>query len=172
MVSHLQHALMYLILSLNVSYWSIVDLQCRVNFCCTAKWSSYTYTYTFFFTFFSIMVYHRILNIVPDTIQASQVELVVKNLPVNSRDLRDTSSLPGWGRSPRGGYGNPLQYSWLENPMDRGAVLYSRILFLIHSVYTRLHLLIPNSRCLPLPSPSSLAMSPFCVSASLFLFHR
>ena len=30
-------------------------------------------------------------------------------------------SIPGWGRSPGGGHGNPLQYSWLENPMDRGA---------------------------------------------------
>ena len=37
------------------------------------------------------------------------------------RRLRDTGLIPGWGRSPGGGTGNPLQYSCLENPMDRGA---------------------------------------------------
>ena len=36
-------------------------------------------------------------------------------------DVRDSGSTPGSGRSPGGGYGNPLQYSCLENPMDRGA---------------------------------------------------
>ena len=36
-------------------------------------------------------------------------------------DLRDAASIPGWGRSPGGRHGNPLQYSCLENPMDRGA---------------------------------------------------
>ena len=47
--------------------------------------------------------------------------LVVKNLPVSAGDIRDTDSIPGSGRSPGGGHGNPLQYSCLENPMDRGA---------------------------------------------------
>ena len=51
----------------------------------------------------------------------SQVALVVKNPPVNRGDLRDTGSIPGLGSSPGGGYGNPLQYSCLENPMERGA---------------------------------------------------
>ena len=46
---------------------------------------------------------------------------VVKNLPVNAGDTRDTSLIPGSGRSPRGENGNPLQYSCLENSMDRGA---------------------------------------------------
>ena len=46
---------------------------------------------------------------------------VVKDLPVNSRDLRDMGSIPGSGRCPGVGNGNPLQYSCLENPMDRGA---------------------------------------------------
>ena len=50
----------------------------------------------------------------------SQVALVVKNLPSNARDITDTGSIPGSGRS-RGRNGNPLQYSCLENPMDRGA---------------------------------------------------
>ena len=52
---------------------------------------------------------------------ASQVVLVVKNPPANAGDIRDASSIPGLRRSPRGGNGNPLQYSCLKNPMDRGA---------------------------------------------------
>ena len=47
--------------------------------------------------------------------------LVVKNLPVNAGDIKDLGSVSGLGRSPGGGHGNPLQYSCLENPMDRGA---------------------------------------------------
>ena len=53
--------------------------------------------------------------------RASQVVLVVKKAPANAGDVRDTGSIPGLGRSPGGGDGNPLQYSLLENPMDRGA---------------------------------------------------
>ena len=52
---------------------------------------------------------------------ASQVALVVKNLPANAGDLRDAGLTPGLGRSSGGGNGNPLQYSCLENPMDRAA---------------------------------------------------
>ena len=52
---------------------------------------------------------------------ASQVALVVKNPPANAGDIRDTSSIPGSGRSFGEGHSNLLQYSWLENPMDRGA---------------------------------------------------
>ena len=51
---------------------------------------------------------------------ASQVALVVNDLPASAGDTRDTGSIPGWGRSPGGGYGNPLQYSCLENVMDAG----------------------------------------------------
>ena len=47
--------------------------------------------------------------------------LVVKNLSANAGDIRDVGSIPGLGRSPGGGHGNPLQYSCLENPTDRGA---------------------------------------------------
>ena len=46
---------------------------------------------------------------------------MVKNLPANAGDTGDMGSIPGSGRSPGGGHGNPLQYSCLENPMDRGA---------------------------------------------------
>ena len=52
---------------------------------------------------------------------ASQVALVVKNPPTNTGDIRDAGSITGLGRFPGGGHGNPLQYSYLENPMDRGA---------------------------------------------------
>ena len=52
---------------------------------------------------------------------ASQVVLVVKNLPASAGDTGDASSIPGLGGSPGGGHGNPFQYSYLENPMDRGA---------------------------------------------------
>ena len=51
---------------------------------------------------------------------ASQVALVAKNLPANAGDV-DVGLIPGLGRSPGGGHSNPLQYSYLENPMDRGA---------------------------------------------------
>ena len=46
---------------------------------------------------------------------------MVKNLPANAEDIRDAGSISGLRRSLRGRYGNPLQYSCLENPMDRGA---------------------------------------------------
>ena len=45
----------------------------------------------------------------------------VKNSPVNAGDIRDAGSIPGLGRSPGEGNGNPLQYSCLRNPTDRGA---------------------------------------------------
>ena len=46
---------------------------------------------------------------------------MVKNLPANAGDMRDAGSIPGSGRSTGEGNGNPLQYSCLGNPMDRGA---------------------------------------------------
>ena len=54
-------------------------------------------------------------------LQTNQLVLVVKNLPANAGDARDVGSIPELGRSPRGGHGNPLQYSSLENSTDRGA---------------------------------------------------
>ena len=49
------------------------------------------------------------------------MELVVKNPPANAGDIRDMGMISGLGRSPGEGNGNPLQYSCLENPMDKGA---------------------------------------------------
>ena len=46
---------------------------------------------------------------------------MVKNPPASAGDVRDLSLIPGSGRSPGGGHGNPLQYACLENPMDGGA---------------------------------------------------
>ena len=54
---------------------------------------------------------------------------MVKNSPANAGDTEDVGSIPGSGRSPGGGNGNPLQYSCLGNPMDRGALLAT-----VHSV--------------------------------------
>ena len=54
-------------------------------------------------------------------VRASQMALVVKNLPGNAVDIRDASSIPGSEACPGGGNGYPLQYSCLGNPMDRGA---------------------------------------------------
>ena len=50
--------------------------------------------------------------------RASQVALMVKNPPTNAGDLRDIGSIPESGRSPGEGNGNPLQYSYLGNPME------------------------------------------------------
>ena len=52
--------------------------------------------------------------------------LVIKNLPVNIEDLRDSGSVSGLGRSPGQRHGNPLQFSCLENPMNRGTWLATR----------------------------------------------
>ena len=46
---------------------------------------------------------------------------MAKNLPANAGDVRDLGLIPGLGKSPGGGHGNPLQYSCLENPLDRAA---------------------------------------------------
>ena len=53
--------------------------------------------------------------------RASQMVLVVKNLPAYTGDIRDLGSIPGLRRSPGRGHGNSLQCSCLENPIDRGA---------------------------------------------------
>ena len=64
---------------------------------------------------FLIKFYLNIVDLV------SQVALIVKNPPANVGHIRDSGSIPRSGRSPGLGHGNPLQYSCLENPMDRRA---------------------------------------------------
>ena len=61
------------------------------------------------------------LSKIPDIGKSYQVVLVVKKLPANAGDARNTGSVLGLGRSPREGNGYPLQYSCLENCKDRGA---------------------------------------------------
>ena len=63
----------------------------------------------------------KVLTICTNFMGASQVTLEVKNPPANAGDTRDSGSILGSGRSPGGGSGNPLQYSCLENSMDRWA---------------------------------------------------
>ena len=46
---------------------------------------------------------------------------MVKDMSANAGDIRDMGSIPGLGRSPEGGHGNPFQFSCMENPIDRGA---------------------------------------------------
>ena len=64
---------------------------------------------------------HRFLSIysVAYFLRASQVALLVENPPANAGDVKDMGSIPGSGRSPGEGNGNPLQYSCRENSMDR-----------------------------------------------------
>ena len=67
-----------------------------------------------------ILLYTKLITN-KDLLGASQVALMVKNPLANAEDGGDTSSIPGSGRSPGEGDGIPLQYSCLENSMDRGA---------------------------------------------------
>ena len=69
---------------------------------------------------FCVQKEHR-KDVWPVIWRASLVALVVKNLSANAGDTRDSHSIPGLGRYPGGGHGNPLQYSCLDNPMDRRA---------------------------------------------------
>ena len=72
------------------------------------------YTHTYMYTCsYSCVLYVYCIYVV----WVSKMVIVVKNLPTNG-DSRDTASIPGSGRSPGGGHGNPLQYSCLVNPMD------------------------------------------------------
>ena len=76
-----------------------------------------------FFSLYNIFFFFAVKYIQLNTYHfgTSQAVPVVKNLPVNTPDVRDSDLIPGWGRSPGEGNGNPLQYSCLGNPMGRGA---------------------------------------------------
>ena len=104
------------------------------------------------------------INVVYSHLQGFQEAPVVKNPPASTGDIREMGPITGSRRSSGGGYGNPLQYSWLENPMDRGAwwaivhrvteldmteaTLHARIVVVI--ICINLPLLLENTRFLPL----------------------
>ena len=67
------------------------------------------------------MIWQKRLDTDTSNYGASQVAPVVKSLSADAEDIGDTGSVPEAGRSPGGGQGNPLQYSCLKNPMNRGA---------------------------------------------------
>ena len=69
----------------------------------------------------TVLQWEREIGLNSRNSQPSQVLFVVKNPPADERDMRDAGSVPQSERSPGGGHGNPLQYSLLENSMDRGA---------------------------------------------------
>ena len=69
--------------------------------------------------FILLFVFYCLLN--SKFYYASQVALVEKDPPANAGDAKVVGSIPGWGRSPGEGNGNLLQYSCLENSMNRGA---------------------------------------------------
>ena len=88
--------------------------KCWREFCKPGKITSQQYNWCkkpFFFFFYFTFYF----------IKGFPGGTVVKNLPVNTRVARVMASIPGWERSPVRGNGNPLQYSCLENPIDRGA---------------------------------------------------
>ena len=80
--------------------------------------------------------------------QASQVALVVKHQPANAGDARDVGSILGSGRFPEGGNSNPLQYSCLENSMDRGVWQDTVHGFAQSQAHTHLSTLLPGSLAL------------------------
>ena len=67
-----------------------------------------------------IVIYYSPIILHYPLFATSQLVLVVKNPSVNAGDIRDMGLIPGLGRSPGIGHGNPLHYSCQENPMDRG----------------------------------------------------
>ena len=72
-------------------------------------------------TFILFIVVPNMVLSIWEILSTPQVVLVVKNLPDSAGDIRDRGPIPGLGRSPGEGNGNPLQYSCLGNPMDGGA---------------------------------------------------
>ena len=67
------------------------------------------------------MLINYFLTVLVNTLRNSQVVCVVKSPPANEEDIRDADLIPGSGRFSGVGHGSPLQYSYLENPMDRRA---------------------------------------------------
>ena len=99
------------------TYQNFTNFQGQIIVHCTQR-PRFVYPFicgrTFGCFHLSALVYNDALH------GASQAALVVKGPPANARDVRDTRSMPGQEKSLGGGHSNPLQYSCLENPMDKG----------------------------------------------------
>ena len=98
------------------------------------------------------------------SVGVSLVAWMVKNLPANAGD---PSLIPGWGRSPGGGNGNPLQYSCLENPMDRGTwrARVHRLQTVGHDWASNIHSMdLCSSHLLPSPPEPLPSSHPLCSS--------
>ena len=93
--------------------------------------------------------------------------LEVKNPPANAGDIRDMGSIPGSGKTPGGGHGNPLQYSCLENPMDRGT--WQAIVYRVAKSWKRLSMhscwLVYISFCIKLLSSAFFSKGMICIGS-------
>ena len=97
-------------------YWTIIDLQCFLNFCSSAKWFSSLYTHTHICIH---IVFHILFPYgLSQDIEYCSFVWVGKESICNAEDL---GLILRSGKSPWEGHGSPLQCSYLENPMDRGA---------------------------------------------------
>ena len=85
-----------------------------------SPWKALLPCQSLYFIFWE-MICHIRFKQKSERLRASQVALVVKNAAASVGDIKHLDSIPGLGRSPGGGHGNPLQCSYLENLMDRGA---------------------------------------------------
>ena len=92
---------------------------------------------------------------------------MVKNPPANAGVVREVSSISGWGRSPGGGHGNPLRYSCLENPMERGA--WQAIVQRVAESQTRLKRLSAAQHSFtPMPPNSEVLLLPAIMRSRVF----
>ena len=102
----------------------VIQSWCFLAYCmCVCSVYIKSYTYFWLCSWYFALVHKRFSCRSPPFMHswASQAVLVVKSSPANAGDIRDVGLVPELGRSPGGGPGNLLQYSCLENPMDRGA---------------------------------------------------
>ena len=102
--------------------WGIVDLPCWVSFSVQQSTASHSYTYTYllFFRFFPHIGHYRVSLLVTYFMYSSVGFPGGSEVKASAFNAGDLGLIPGSGRSPGEGNGNPLQYSCLENPMDRG----------------------------------------------------
>ena len=113
--------------------------KCKCHRFSFSSWKAFKFVCLFVFSYLTFIIHTAIHSDFqspssPDTIWRNVLYFThlgssrvfpggtsIKNLPANAGDLGDLYSIPGSGRSPGGGHGIPLQYSCLENPVDRGA---------------------------------------------------